>query len=462
MGKCKARSGEDEITGRGTDTCSNNSDCKSRRNAKNRINLDEWQEEILKTSGNICLCSGRQTGKSTIISIKAGEAAVNNKNFSVLIISATERQAEELFIKVLMYLDDNYKSYIKKGSDRPTKHQIKLNNGSIIRCLPTGLTGLGIRGFTINLLIADEAAFIPDEVWSAVTPMLLTTGGDIILLSTPFGRRGYFYECFNDESFKTFHVNSEDIINNRPISESWNIIQKEKAIEFLRREKQRMTELEYSQEYLGQFVDELMQFFPDKLILNCMKAIRPETLSIARDYYIGIDVARMGNDETTFEIIDKRAELLIQIENIITTKTLTTETTRKVLELNDKYNFKKIYIDDGGLGVGIFDQLLEEPKTRKKIVAINNSKRSLDKDNTQRKKLLKEDLYNNLKRLMELGKIILLDDPEIFNSLKSIQYEYTDNGELKIYGKYSHIAEGLIRAAYSYKEKSLNPRIHYI
>lgn len=171
---------------------------------KHRVKLDPWQQEVLNASGNICLCSGRQTGKSTIISIKAGEAAIKNKNFSVLIISATERQAEEIFTKVLFYLDDNYKSYIKKGKDRPTKSIIRLNNGSIIRCLPTGLSGLGIRGFTINLLIADEAAFIPDEVWAAVTPMLLTTGGDIILLSTPFGRKGYFYECLMMKILKHF------------------------------------------------------------------------------------------------------------------------------------------------------------------------------------------------------------------------------------------------------------------
>jgi len=62
-----------------------------------------------------------------------------------------------LFSKVLLFVDMKYKEKIKTGKDRPTKSEIKLKNGSIIRCLPTGLNGLGIRGYTVNLLIADEA-----------------------------------------------------------------------------------------------------------------------------------------------------------------------------------------------------------------------------------------------------------------------------------------------------------------
>ena len=69
---------------------------------------------------------------------------------------------------------------------------------------------------------------------------------------------------------------------------------------------------------------------------------------------------------------------------------------------------------------------------------------------------MKEDLYNNLLNLMEKGKIELLKDDEIFLSLRSIQYEYTDDGRLVISGTYSHITEALIRAAWCMKDKSLN------
>ena len=208
-----------------------------------KLQLDKWQEDILKTEGNIVLCSGRQVGKSTVIAIKAGEYAIKNKNKTIMIISAVERQALLLFEKIHGYIYENYKKYIPKGKNKPTKHTLRLTNGSIIHCLPTGLSGYGIRGYTIDQLYADEAAFIPDEVWTAVTPILATTGGDIILLSTPHGREGYFYRCFSDESFTKFHESSEDC----------DRVPKD----FLDKEKERMTTLQYAQEYKGQFLDEL-------------------------------------------------------------------------------------------------------------------------------------------------------------------------------------------------------------
>jgi len=159
-----------------------------------------------------------------------------------MVIASTERQAYLLFEKILSYLVDNHKNMIKKGKDRPTKHKVCLINGSVIYSLPTGMSGYGIRGFTINLLIADEAAFIPQDVWTAVTPMLAVTKGILWLLSTPFGKGGYFYNCFKDPSFTSFHVSSEDCPRKSQV--------------FLDQEKRRMTKsANIAQEYLGEFID---------------------------------------------------------------------------------------------------------------------------------------------------------------------------------------------------------------
>jgi hypothetical protein len=414
------------------------------------ITLDPWQQEVLKTEGNIVLRSGRQSGKSTVTSILAGDYAATNKGKLVMVIAAVERQAYLLFEKILYYMEKTYPRLIKQGKDRPTKSCIKLTNGSIIHCLPTGLTGYGIRGYTIDLLIADEAAFIPEEVFTAITPALATRyskGARIVLLSTPFGRQGYFYSAFNDETFTKFHVSSEECPR----------IDKE----FLQQEKRRMTELQYTQEYLGEFIDELRQFFPDELIKKCMRLQRPNTIDNTKNYYLGVDIARMGEDESTFEIgyLDENKHV-IQVENQITTKTRLNETTNHIISLNHQYIFKKIFIDDEGIGVAVYDYLLQEDSTKRAVVPINNSQRILDKDETKRTRLLKEDLYSNLLRLMEAGEIQLLEDPEIFQSLKSVQFQYTSDtlgrSHLKIFGNYTHIAEGLIRLGWCVKYKSLN------
>ncbi len=429
------------------------------------LTLDDWQKEILNTKGSIILCSGRQVGKSTIISIRDGERAANNPNESILIISATERQAYEIFSKILNYLAANYSNLICKGKDRPTKHIIKLKNNSIIRCLPTGQSGIGIRGFTITKLTGEEASYIPDNVWNAVTPMLLTTGGDMDLLGTPHGKQGYFWECYKNEfnHFKVFHVNSEEVIRNRKISNSWTENQKVKAIEHLEREKLKMSRREYAQEYMGEFIEDLMQFFPDSLINQCMILKRPERIDRNNIFFLGVDIARMGDDESTFEIVDRTdKENLKHVENIITKKTLTTETEKRIIDLERQYNFRNIYLDAGAgtLGVSIFDHLLENDSTKRKIIAINNRDRPLDRDETRKSKLLKEDLYNNLLYLLESGKLKLLDDDEIYQSLKSVQYEFVTSKNkatrMRIFGNYTHIAEGLIRAAWCIKDKRLN------
>jgi phage FluMu gp28-like protein len=251
--------------------------------------------------------------------------------------------------------------------------------------------------------------------------------------------------------FKTFHINSEEVANLRPSP------QKEIMLDYLRREKARMTELQYAQQYLAQFLEELSQLFPDKLIESCQTEERTNKAYPECEYYLGVDVARMGKDATTFEIFERQWDILVQRDNQSHTKQLTTETTDQILALDCAYDFRKILIDDGGLGVAVFDALLATPQTSGKVVAINNASRPLNRDETRKKKILKEDLYMNTKNLMERGVIKLLKDQEIFNSLKSVVIESNEvTKDIRIYGQDTHIAEGIIRAIWGFKNRPLD------
>ena len=425
------------------------------------MELDDWQKDFLATPGDKVLCCGRQIGKSTICGIDAEKYASKNSKKTVLMMAPTERQAFALFEKTLGEILLKAPKSIKKGKDKPTKHKITLKNGTKIFCLPVGLSGLGVRFLTVDRLYADEASRIPDEVWTAVTPMLLVTGGDSIYLSTAAGNKGYFADvvlnrenAFN--SFTRFTKSSEDIIEKRKICATWTIKQREKAFEHLVREKARMTKLQYAQEYLGLIVEELRQFFPDDLISKCAILKRREKI-IKGEYYLGVDVARMGEDESTFEVIDRiEKSRLEQVENIVTKKTLTTDTERRIFMLEDAYKFKQIFIDAYNVGVGVFDHLLEDERTRRKTIAIDHWARPLTRDEKKKTKLKKVDLYKNLKALMEQGKIKLLDDEELKMSLRSIQGEEQENGQLKLFGVSDHIADGLVRAAWCSTTKALN------
>ncbi len=423
------------------------------------MELDDWQKQVLETKGNMVIVSPRQMGKSTVISEDAGEYALNNPKKSIMIIASVERQSLLLFEKVLSYIYIKDKTQIKTKKDKPTKHELKLKNGSIIRCLPTGDSGYGIRGYTIDRLYADEAAFIKEEVWAAVTPMLATTGGDIILLSTPFGKENYFYRMFNNDKFTKIHVDPEKVIQNRPEPQRTNMIN------FRKDEEERMTKLQFQQEHLGLFVGGIDRFIPDSLI-DAICTGKPTKTSNFPDKYQGIDIARMGGDETvltSFNRIDR--DNIIQFDLTIPDPQTITDTARLIIHKDIHINHKKIYMDDGGLGVGVYDILYEDEQTKRKVVPLNNASREIEKTRKdgktkiRKKTLLGEDMSIFLKALMEQGKVQLLDDPNLRHSLRCLQCDYSE-GKLKIYGNYSHIWESLKRGAQCLKDKSLNIYIY--
>ena len=432
-----------------------------------KILLDKWQEEILDLEGDLLLCTGRRVGKTYIFARKAAERMVKQKGCEIVAVSLTEDQAQIMHAMVLGHL-----AYMKIPlKQQPTRNVIKLTNGSIYTVRPVGNTGDAIRGFNAHVLIVDEASRIPESAWVAARPTLLTTGGEIWLCSTPFGKSGYFYESWADVKerndadarYKVFHISSEEVIYNRPISESWKENQRNKAIRNLEKEKKDMSELQYGQEYLGLFMEELMRYFDDDWIDRVCIRKKEEKIPKQADFYLGVDIARLGGDETSFEVIQRVSkDILLHVYNETEIRWLTTKTEERIMELDRLFSFKKIYIDAGAgsLGVGIFDHLLREDQTKRKVEAINNRKLVLDREGKSKQKLLKEDLYDNLRNLGQKGQINLLDDEKVRMSLRSVQYEFVQKtnslSQLRIFGNYTHIVEGLIRAAWCSKEKHLN------
>jgi hypothetical protein len=174
----------------------------------------------------------------------------------------------------------------------------------------------------------------------------------------------------------------------------------------------------------------------------------------------------MGGDESTFEVLQRIDKNMIHIENQITTQTLLTQTTKHIIGMNNIYDFRRIYIDDEGIGIGVFDQLITDDRTRRRTEALRNSKKIIDYKDKRKSRMLKVDLYMNLLRMMEERKITLLTDDEVFQSFKSVQYEHTTDKKgkpfLRIFGNYTHIVEGLVRAAWGIKDKGLNIWIDYL
>jgi hypothetical protein len=294
----------------------------------------------------------------------------------------------------------------------------------------------------------DEGSRMNEEFFIAVLPMLSVTKGSMDIASTPFGKKHpdgtekFFYKCSYDDHFKKFFVSAKDCPRHTE--------------EFLAREKTRMSKFHYAQEYEAVFTDELLRLFNDDLIKKCCILKRNDVVYRGR-FYLGVDVAGYGEDECTFEIMQKTIDGTIEHkENIMQKRKMTTDTTRKIIELNTQYKFKKIGVDDGGLGFGVYSELMDNESTKRKTEALNNASRPTDKDGEKSKKILKEEMYFNLLTLMENKRVKLLDDDEVKASLSSIQYE-----DEKVFGSYSHIVEGIIRSVWlASKDKDLNIFAH--
>jgi hypothetical protein len=98
----------------------------------------------------------------------------------------------ELFRKVLLY----YKR-LEFHPSAESAHRLELPNGSRILSLPSSVeTVLGFHDVT--LLVIDEAALVSDLLYMRARPMLNHQTGRLIVLSTPFGQRGFFYKEWKD------------------------------------------------------------------------------------------------------------------------------------------------------------------------------------------------------------------------------------------------------------------------
>ena len=419
--------------------------------------MDDWQKKVLEVKGNLILMCGRQVGKSEIMGKKIADFLLNNPKKKLLICSGVERQASGLYQRVLRYIEASFPQDLMKGKNKPLKTTMKLKNGSILITEPVGLDGSGARQHTLDGVIFEEMQLIPEDAFGAITPMLLTTNGFMWLLGTAWATEGYVYERLSDPDFAVFRINSEEIAEQRPEP------QKSAMKLFLEKERQRLGEAVYAQEYLAIPSEKVRQVFPDSLIKKALCLKRRSRIELEHRHVCGVDPAGLGEDEGAISIFDSEGDIMEQTEFIITTKLLTTETSDKILSLHKMYDFKKIYVDDGGVGFGVFSELLNNDETKVITEALNNSQRSLIYNESKKTRILKEDLYINLLRLMERGMIKLLDDAEIRESLKSVKFEYhKETKKMLITSTYNHPVESIIRAAWDAESKDLNLRIHSI
>jgi hypothetical protein len=222
---------------------------------------DRWQAELLRSTARraLLLCS-RQSGKSTVTALLALWVALFEAGL-VVIVSPSQRQSAEMLRTIKGFL-----AHLKGGPSIVAESALKLEfaNGARILALPgTEKTIRGIAGAA--LIVIDEAARVEDELLAAVRPMLATAkgGGRLISLTTPAGKRGWFYEAWHgDNTWQRIKVSASDCPR---ISQ-----------EFLDEELRELGAQRFSEEYGLEFLDPDESVFPTEIIAAAFsEEIRP-------------------------------------------------------------------------------------------------------------------------------------------------------------------------------------------
>lgn len=189
---------------------------------------DPWQARILRRRyPRLILNCARQSGKSTVLACWLLIEMMYYAPSLVLVLGPSERQSKELIRTV-----DRVRKALGVAVDpeQQSTTSMEFLSGSRVVALPS--KEANIRGLAnVALLVLDEASRIPDDVYNAVKPMLMISHGRIALLSTPFGKRGFFHKEWTEgEEWERIKVTGYECsrytkealeLERRNIPESW-------------------------------------------------------------------------------------------------------------------------------------------------------------------------------------------------------------------------------------------------
>ncbi len=216
---------------------------------------DPWQATMLRGQDKrtLLLCS-RQAGKSQTVAALALKVALLQWPSLVLLLSPSQRQSTELFRDKFLKCYEPWRKAVPPV--RETALTIELSNGSRVVALPESESG--VRCYSgVSVLVVDEASRVSDDLYRAVRPMLAVSNGRFLAMSTPFGKRGWFYEAWiSQQPWTRIKITAPECPRIPP--------------EFLEEEAQSIGERWFRQEYLCSWEDTVDAVFRESDIEAAM------------------------------------------------------------------------------------------------------------------------------------------------------------------------------------------------
>ena len=364
--------------------------------------------------------SGRQVGKTMSTAVKTIHFAFfapllldTIKHECIILIAApTQNQASIMFgrIRDLIMKNELLRGYVTRDTQTEITLKFLDNTGkTTIITRATGETGITLRGYSPHVIIADECSFIKTDILRAFLPSGLATKARVWLTSTPFSKAGYFYEASMnsrpsnpDGMWTEFHVKSTE----NPL------VQEDPAFVD---EIKRLTKEEYVQEVEGEFLDIGDSLIPHSLIKDAINDKLPKGRVT---YYMGVDVARTGRDETVYTIVGLDESDHVFVEEVeAESQSNIVNVAGRCKELADKYRVVTIFADETGLGGGLIDLGRENGLPMRGVTFTLQEK---------------AEMYKNLRLLFENNRITMRQINKMVFQLSYLRREYTETGVMKI------------------------------
>jgi len=376
-----------------------------------------FQDLILNDkSKNILAVLCRQVGKSITVAVQAIHTAYFCPGSTVVIISATKEQAVELVFKMKQFFLNAKISFdvlMPSAKDKKTEIVIRSpgakEKGVISRIISLPATDAA-RGYSADLAIIDEAAFLDhpkggDYVFSSIVrPMVLRTKGKIMLCTTPNGAQGFVYELFNNPDWSVYHFD-------------WRVCDdySEESIGKLRRETE---PLKFAAEYEAKFNSPQSAYFGYEFIRRCTS--QDLGVPLPGGLVCGVDFGKI-NDRCVILLGYVKNPDASENERVVKVwkrivKPIGTDYAQIMDELRDikkVYNPSLFVFDATGVGEAPADIARNEGFN---IDAVKFSIKT------------KQDIYGNLKVLMESGRLEFPGDKELVQQLTVFEYEYSKHG----------------------------------
>lgn len=218
----------------------------------------EW---MLDTHAVKVAACGRRWGKTESLAVETAALALLYPGIRQVVVAPTLDQASILFERTLELLQAWAEATGGRLQARTTPYpRVRVNDGEIT-ARSAYRQARSLRGRSAHRIVVDEAAYLAEEVIPQVLmPMLADTEGQLVLLSTPFGRN-HFWEWFQ-------RGQSEGVCRSFrfPTSSNPRI-----SPNFLQMQRQLLTERQFAIEYEAQFVDDAGAVFPQAVIEACIQ-----------------------------------------------------------------------------------------------------------------------------------------------------------------------------------------------